>query len=98
MVIAECANLINRELGPAVEATIYETILDEAQRIEDLTMQDSARRQELVTTYADLPLSGTDASVIAIAKRLGLTRVATLYRRHFAVVRTDHCPALELVS
>ena len=45
---------------------------------------------ELVETYADLPLGAIDASVVALAERLGLTTVATLDRRHFTVVRPKH--------
>jgi predicted nucleic acid-binding protein len=37
---------------------------------------------DLVNTYESLPLGTTDASVVAIAERLGLTEVATLDRRH----------------
>lgn len=45
MVIAECAYLIERELGPAVEATLYQAILDQALHVEDLTTADWARVQ-----------------------------------------------------
>ena len=45
----------------------------------------------------DLGLSGTDASLVAVSERLGLTRLATLDRRHFAVVRPDHTAAFELI-
>ena len=61
-----------------------------------MTSADLDRVADLVGTYVDLPLGGTDASVMAIAERLGQTRVATLDRRHFTVVRPIHCPAFEL--
>lgn len=57
---------------------------------------DWERIRILVDRYRDLRLSGTDASVIAIAERLGVTRVATIDQRHFHVVRPAHCDALEL--
>ena len=44
----------------------------------------------------DLPLGGTDASLIAVAERLGATRIATLDRAHFSIVRPAHCDAFEL--
>jgi uncharacterized protein len=53
--------------------------------------------RELVTTYADLRLGGTDASLIALAERLGATRIATLSHRHFTVVRPRHADAFELL-
>ena len=52
---------------------------------------------ELVEAYADLRLGTVDASVIALAERLGLTSVATLDRRHFAVVRPIHVEAFTLL-
>jgi predicted nucleic acid-binding protein len=96
LVIAECAYLIQRQLGPIAEATIYQSIVDDSLQIEMLQRQDWIRIGDLVTTYADLPLGGTDASVIAIAERLGQTRIATLDHRHFSVVRPASGQAFEL--
>lgn len=48
---------------------------------------------ELVRRYDDLPVGTTDASVIALAERLGVTEIATLDRRHFTVVRSRHVSA-----
>ncbi|WP_211517152.1 hypothetical protein [Geodermatophilus africanus] len=53
----------------------------------ELTDTDVARMADLAERYADLRLGGTDASVIAIAERLGIHRIATFHRRHFTVVR-----------
>ncbi|WP_211265622.1 PIN domain-containing protein [Actinacidiphila oryziradicis] len=52
---------------------------------------------ELVLQYADFPLGGVDASVIAVAERFRVDRVATLDRRHFSVVKPSHVPALTLL-
>ena len=49
---------------------------------------------ELVRRYDDLPVGTTDASVIGLAERLGVTELATLDRRHFTVVRPRHVSAL----
>ena len=53
----------------------------------DLTSADYAQIAGLVNTYESIPLGTSDASVVAITKRLGLTDVATLDRRQFAVLR-----------
>jgi predicted nucleic acid-binding protein len=42
---------------------------------------------DLVRTYGSFPLGAADASVVAIAERLGLTDLATLDIRYFTVVR-----------
>ena len=90
MDVAETAYLIDRQLGPAAEATLYDAILDGGLRVENLIVSDWQRIRELVESYANLRLGGTDASLIAVAERLGTTRIATLNHRHFRVVRPAH--------
>jgi predicted nucleic acid-binding protein len=97
LVIAEAAYLIDRQLGPAAEAALFSSIIDDTLHVENLGRSDWARIAELVTVYADLHLGGTDASLVAVAERLGATRLATLNHRDFAVVRPRHCDALELL-
>ena len=58
---------------------------------------DLIRAAELELIYADLRLGFVDASIIALAERLNETRIATLDRRHFSVVRPRHCPYLTLL-
>ena len=97
MVIAETVYLLTRELGAHAEPAFYNAIINGTLTIEPLTTQDWQRIRELVERYNDLPLGGTDASLIAIAERLGATRVATLDRAHFSIVRPAHCDAFELL-
>jgi uncharacterized protein len=52
---------------------------------------------ELIETYQDFPLGGADASVVTVAERLGVARIATLDRRHFSVVRPQHLAAFTLL-
>jgi len=47
--------------------------------------------------YDDLPLGTTDASVIALAERLGIAEIATLDQRHFRTVRPGHTRSLVLL-
>ena len=97
MVIAEAAYLIDRQLGAKAEASLYESIIDGQIEVAALGIEDWQRVRELVTTYADLRLGGTDASVITLAERRGTSRIATLNHRHFAVVRPRHADAFELL-
>ena len=97
MVIAEAAYLIDRQLGAKAEATLYSSIIEGQIEVADLDINDWLRIQGLVTIYADLRLGGTDASVIALAERRQARRIATLNRRHFAVVRPQHADAFELL-
>ena len=97
LVIAEAAYLIGRQLGPTAEAQFFRSVAEGEIRLESLTEGDLVRTAELVDAYADMPLGGTDASVIAISERLGETSIATLDHRHFSVVRPAHASAFELV-
>jgi len=71
MVIAEAAYLIDRQLGPKAEASLYASIIEGQAEVADLDITDWQRIQDLVSTYADLRLGGTDASVVALAERRG---------------------------
>ena len=55
------------------------------------------RAGELVDRYGDLPLGLVDATVVAATEMLGETKLATLDRRHFNVVRPAHAEALALL-
>jgi hypothetical protein len=97
LVVAEAAYLIDRQLGPTAEAALFDSIIAGDLRVEDLGRADWERVGELVRAYADMRLGGTDASLVALAERLGVTRVATLDPRHFRVVRPRHVDAFELL-
>lgn len=95
LVIAETLYLISDRLGPRIEARFVRGLVDSD--IELPTAADWARIADLVEQYADFPLGGTDASVVALAERLGTDLVITLDRRHFAAIRPRHCAALRLL-
>ncbi len=63
----------------------------------DLARSDYARVRELCRRYEDLRLGYVDAALVAVAERLGETRLATLDRRHFSVVRPRHTASFTLV-
>ncbi|MGC2374398.1 MAG: PIN domain-containing protein [Solirubrobacteraceae bacterium] len=95
LVVAEATYFVGRRLGPAAERAFLAGLGE--LEVEGPTSQDLTRMAELVEQYADFPLGGTDASVIALAERLHATTVITLDRRHFAAVRPRHRKALELL-
>lgn len=96
-VVAEVGYMLAREAGARVEALFLTAVADGDFELVDLTNADIRRAARLVQTYGDMPLGTTDATVIALAERLGVQEVATLDRRHFSVVRPSHVPALTLL-
>ena len=63
----------------------------------DLTRDDWARNIDLCRDYQDLHRDLMDACIIAIAERHGVTTIATMNHRDFALVRRTHCDAFELI-
>jgi predicted nucleic acid-binding protein len=95
MALAEATYFVGQRLGSAAEARFLSGIaqLD----VEGPTREDLIRMAELVERYADFPLGGTDASVVALAERLDTPIVVTLDRRHFTAVAPRHRAAFELL-
>lgn len=94
---AEVGYLLANRAGHEVEARFLAAMSDGSLTPVDLTADDYRRAGELVTQYRDLGLGTTNATVITLCERLALTEVATLDRRHFAVVRPRHVEALVLL-
>lgn len=96
-VLVELDWLASRRLGPQAFESVLADIEDGILRIVDLTRLDYRRVGELCRQYRDLPLGFVDASVVAIAERLGELKLATLDHRHFHVVRPRHTPSFLLL-
>jgi predicted nucleic acid-binding protein len=96
-VLTEVCYLLESRRGPHVEAAFLSSLARRELELVGLVTSDLTRMCQLVKTYDDLPLGGVDASVLAVAERLGITRVATLDRKLFSVVRPRHTDALELL-
>jgi len=93
--IGEAAHLIARDMGPQLEAQF----IDACQRLEiaDATSEDLKRMAELMRQYSGFPLGTVDASVVALAERLGTENVATLDHRHFRAIRPAHVESFTLL-
>jgi len=95
MVVAETTYLVGSRLGARTEARFLRALEDFD--VAAPVPEDWQRIAEVVSRYAKLGLGGTDASVIALAERLGTDLVITLARRHFGVVRPRHCRSLRIL-
>ncbi|HVC86191.1 MAG TPA: PIN domain-containing protein [Gaiellaceae bacterium] len=95
LVVAEVTYIVGRRLGAAAEAAFLRGLgfLD----VEAPSPEDWARIAELVEQYRDFPLGGTDASVVALAERLGTDLVITLDHRHFGAIQPRHCAAFRIL-
>jgi uncharacterized protein len=96
-VLVEVDYWVLKLLGAAAWETFVEDVADGAYRLHHTDEADLVRSAALERTYADLDLGLVDAAVVATCERLGETKVATLDRQHFSVVRPRHCEALTLL-
>jgi predicted nucleic acid-binding protein len=96
-VLVEACWILNDRAGPAAQAALLDSVAAGELELTDLLPADVARMAQLVRTYHDLRLDPADASVIAVAERLGITQIATLDRRDFTVVRPAHVTAFTLL-
>jgi hypothetical protein len=96
-VVPEVCHLIATRLGAAYEVEFVRALVDGDPAVEPLADADLSRVVELMDAYADLPLGFVDATIVALAERLGIATILTTDRRHFAVVRPAHVPRLTLV-
>jgi uncharacterized protein len=97
LAIAETAYMLGGRLGSGAERRFAAAIQAGELLPEPVETSDWQRITELVGQYADVALGIADASVVAACERLGETKLGTLDRRHFSIIRPRHCPALELL-
>jgi predicted nucleic acid-binding protein len=96
-VLVEVDYWIHQRLNAGALVALLADIEAGAYVVEDLTRTDYARVRELCDRYADADIGFVDAAVLAIVERLGEPKLATLDRRHFALLRPRHVDAIELL-
>lgn len=62
-----------------------------------LEREDLERVHEIADTYSTAAFDIVDCCIMAIAERLGITRIATFDRRDFSIFRPRHCSFFELI-
>jgi predicted nucleic acid-binding protein len=92
LVITEVAYLLGTRIGSDAEIRFLGDLAAGNLIAEPVAPADWMRIAELVGRYRDLPLGTVDASVITAAERLETSKIATLDRRHFDVVRSHLGP------
>ena len=94
-VVAEVTYMVGRRLGSAVEARFLAGLA--GMTVQAAAANDWPRIAALVAQYADFPLVGTDASVIALTERVNTELIMTLDHRHFRAVKPRHCATFRLL-
>jgi uncharacterized protein len=87
-ILGEIDYLLRLRLGNAALLRFLADVQEGAFVIESLTLADLRRCAALIEKYHDLDLGLSDASVVAVADRLGTDRILTVDQRDFRVIRS----------
>lgn len=96
-ILPELDYLISARLGADAAHTLIQSLVAGEVLVDHLMPADLTRATELMLTYRDARLGFVDSTLIALAERLHVTRLMTLDRRHFTMVRPCHCTHFELL-
>jgi predicted nucleic acid-binding protein len=96
-VLPEVDYLVSERMGPAPMIALLRDLEAGAYVVADLLPEDYPRVREIMDRYADADVGFVDASVLAVAERLDEPKLATLDRRHFAIMKPRHVQAMELL-
>jgi uncharacterized protein len=86
-VLTEAMYLLQSYGGLAGQGALWKLIVRQDLLLEHPSLEDLVRMDSLMRKYSDLPMDFADASLVAVAERLSLSRIFTLDRRDFSVYR-----------
>lgn len=96
-VLPEVCYLIASRLGHQAMRKFIANLVVSGVQIESMMATDLERVGQILEQYADSQLDFVDAVIVAIAERLRITRVLTLVRRDFSIMRPIHCDYFEIL-
>jgi predicted nucleic acid-binding protein len=96
-VLAEVAYFLTGRAGNKAVARFIYGLDTTKYQLAALERADLVRAANLLDIYADSRLDFIDASVAAVAERLGITLILTLDRRDFQIIRPHHVDYFELL-
>ena len=94
-VLPEVTYLLQTRLGNDAELAFVQSVASGELEVEELRRADLSRSAEIMRRYPAIGF--VDASLVAIAERLGIEAVATTDRRHFRAIRPKHTKAFALL-
>lgn len=86
-VLAELDYLLLTRVGGHAETELLKEVADGAYQLETFDRHDVEAALEYVQQYSNIDLGLTDASIVVLADRHGVSDLLTLDERHFRTVR-----------
>jgi len=95
--LAEVVYMLNKAGGVRGATQFLSGLRFSKFRLLQLEPEDIERTSELIDKYQNLPLDFVDATLIALAERLNISRILTVDRRDFEIVRPRHVERFDLL-
>jgi hypothetical protein len=95
--ITEVAYLLARDINTEAAADFIASLATTELTLEIPREESYSRSAFILRQYSDARLDFVDTLIVAIAERLNITRVLTLDRRDFQLIRPKHCSGFELL-
>ena len=96
-VLAEVGYMLRREIGNQGVIHFLRSLHLTKYRPLPLEQRDLLRVADILEQYADSRIDFVDATVAAVAERLEITRILTLDRRDFQILRPAHSHHFEIL-
>ncbi len=97
-VLAEAMYTLGVRAGWYGQELLWKLILHGDLLLEHPSPSELVRMSELMKKYSDRPMDFADASLVALAERLSLTRVFTVDRRDFSTYRLHGKKAFTIIG
>lgn len=88
--ITEVAYLLARDISNEAAADFIASLAATELTLEISRQEDYSHSAEILRQYSDAKPDFVDTMIVAIAERLNITRVLTLDRRDFQLIRPKH--------
>jgi uncharacterized protein len=96
-ILPEVDYLTTKYLGePAARAFLNDLATGHYQYLQ-VELQDIEQALQVMAQYQGVPLGLVDSSIIALADRYQISRILTLDRRHFSLIKPQRLEYLELL-
>lgn len=95
--LPEVVFVVRRNFGPHIIPRVLRTLVSSRMVWLESAPEDFARAADIIDAYPEAELDLVDAVIAALAERLAITRILTLDRRDFGIIRPKHCEAFEIL-
>jgi len=96
-VLPEVCHLFTSRLGHPTTKQVLTELVNSNVIIEGINKTDLKKVAEILTQYADSDLDFVDATIVAIAERMNITKILTLDKHIFSIINPQHCTDFEIL-